>query len=410
MYGNLYFFPLPLAVTVFATAELCVPHLPEQKPVTVTSAAVNTILTAFGDATIEASLARWLSVNDFPREYFGSDTCLPSRVDTEAGLDNLVWYFSVIFHHVATEGCWAWELYDNEVMKSEIMAFWDGLKLPYHIRFTEIFPARRGPLCYGFCSTRAVGHASGGAKSETATSFAVNTMLTVFGDAPFEASLARCVSLNDLPKEYFVSNTCLPSLVDNEACLDDLDNLLWYFSVVFHHVATDGWCSDLDDNEVMKYKIMAFWDGLKLPYHIRLIEILPVRSWPLWYLSWFGESLTNSDGSDNVIKSDIPVSYANRLNDEPSKKVANNCLLIAPASNGVDVVGKRVVYQVVENYVKNACSRFGLVCTMMKSKGVFFFKFSSNARMESMLENGPWLIRYVPLILCKWSRLANVSN
>ncbi|GJY68819.1 putative reverse transcriptase domain-containing protein [Tanacetum coccineum] len=120
--------------------------------------------------------------------------------------------------------------------------------------------------------------------------------------------------------------------------------------------------------------------------------------------------LQAKDGSDNVIKSDIPVSYANRLNDEPSKKVANNCLLIAPASNGVDVVGKRVVYQVVENYVKNACSRFGLVCTMMKSKGVFFFKFSSNARMESMLENGPWLIRYVPLILCKWSRLANVSN
>ena len=135
---------------VFVTAELCVPHLPEQKPVTVTSFAVKTILTAFDDATFEASLTRWLSVNDFPREYFESDSCLPSRVDTEAGLFNLVWYFSVIFHHVATDG-WACELYDledNEVMKSEIMAFWDGLKLPYHIRFTEMFPARRGPLWY----------------------------------------------------------------------------------------------------------------------------------------------------------------------------------------------------------------------------------------------------------------------
>ncbi|GJW04264.1 hypothetical protein Tco_1563120 [Tanacetum coccineum] len=114
---------------------------------------------------------------------------------------------------------------------------------------------------------------------ETATSFAVNTILTALGDAPCEASLARWVSLNDFPKEYFVSNTCLPSLVDNEeARLDDLDNLLWYFSVVFHHVATDGWYLDLDDNEVMKSEIMAFWDGLNLPYHIRLMEILPVRS------------------------------------------------------------------------------------------------------------------------------------
>ncbi|GJW36453.1 hypothetical protein Tco_0059373 [Tanacetum coccineum] len=115
---------------------------------------------------------------------------------------------------------------------------------------------------------------------ETATSIAVNTILTAFSDAPFEASLARWVSLNDFPKEYFVSNTCLPSLVDNEeARLDELWTICYgTLSVVFHHVATDGWCSDLDDNEVMKSEMMAFWDGLNLPYHIRLMEILPVRS------------------------------------------------------------------------------------------------------------------------------------
>ncbi|GJZ89373.1 hypothetical protein Tco_0661155, partial [Tanacetum coccineum] len=89
---------------------LCVPHLPEQKRVTATSLAVKTTVTAFGDATFEASLTRWLSVNDFPKEYFGSDTCFPSLVDNDTGL----WYFSVVFHHVATEGFW-WDADDNEL-------------------------------------------------------------------------------------------------------------------------------------------------------------------------------------------------------------------------------------------------------------------------------------------------------
>nr|GEV95465.1 ribonuclease H-like domain-containing protein [Tanacetum cinerariifolium] len=53
--------------------------------------------------------------------------------------------------------------------------------------------------------------------------------------------------------------------------------------------------------------------------------------------------------------------------------------------------------------------KFGLVSSMMNSKDIFFFKFISNTGMESMLENGPWWIRNVPLILRKWS-LANVSK
>ncbi|GKF84189.1 zinc knuckle CX2CX4HX4C containing protein, partial [Tanacetum coccineum] len=34
----------------------------------------------------------------------------------------------------------------------------------------------------------------------------------------------------------------------------------------------------------------------------------------------------------------------------------------------------------------------------------------SDTGMESMLENGPWLIRNVPLILRRWSPLANVAK
>ena len=32
------------------------------------------------------------------------------------------------------------------------MARWEGLKLPYHMRLTEILPLRRGPLWYWNCN------------------------------------------------------------------------------------------------------------------------------------------------------------------------------------------------------------------------------------------------------------------
>ena len=41
----------------------------------------------------------------------------------------------------------------------------------------------------------------------------------------------------------------------------------------------------------MKSDTMALWEGLKLPYQMRLIGILPERRGPLWYsrrvLGWF---------------------------------------------------------------------------------------------------------------------------
>nr|GEW13929.1 hypothetical protein [Tanacetum cinerariifolium] len=67
------------------------------------------------------------------------------------------------------------------------------------------------------------------------------------------------------------------------------------------------------------------------------------------------------------------------------------------------------MYIVVENCVKNAWSRFGLR-TMMNFKWIFFFKFNSNTGTELILENGPWLICNVPLILRYWSPLVNVSK
>lgn len=87
-YTNLYLFPLLLGLE---NAELWVPHLLEQNPVTATSAAVKTMLTAFFDAELEASLTSWLFVNDFPIEYAGSEVCLASERDSAVGLFDLVW-------------------------------------------------------------------------------------------------------------------------------------------------------------------------------------------------------------------------------------------------------------------------------------------------------------------------------
>ncbi|GKC36835.1 probable indole-3-pyruvate monooxygenase YUCCA10 [Tanacetum coccineum] len=50
-------------------------------------------------------------------------------------------------------------------------------------------------------------------------------------------------------------------------------------------------------------------------------------------------------------------------------------------------VGKRVAFPVVENYVKNAWKKFGLVRVMMNLKGFFFFKFASIEGVNGVLEN-----------------------
>ena len=61
----------------------------------------------------------------------------------------------------------------------------------------------------------------------------------------------------------------------------------------------------------------------------------------------------------------------------------------------------------MENYVKNAWKKYGIVRAMMNSKGLFF-KFSSIEGMNGVLENGPWFIRSVLIILKKWTPRASV--
>ncbi|GKC11044.1 hypothetical protein Tco_1007826 [Tanacetum coccineum] len=106
-----------------------------------------------------------------------------------------------------------------------------------------------------------------------------------------------------------------------------------------------------------------------------------------------------------------PVSFAKLVTREPRKKTVNFRTLLSPASNRSDVaislesvravsehfansvygffLGKRVAYPVVENYVKNTWSKYGLVKSIMNSSNrLFFFQFSSKYGIDAMLDNG----------------------
>ncbi|GJZ23632.1 reverse transcriptase domain, reverse transcriptase zinc-binding domain protein [Tanacetum coccineum] len=65
-------------------------------------------------------------------------------------------------------------------------------------------------------------------------------------------------------------------------------------------------------------------------------------------------------------------------------------------------IGERLAYPLVENYVKNSWAKYGLKRVQMHEE-FFLFQFKTREGMESVLENGPWLIRRVPLILNEWT-------
>ncbi|GJZ88503.1 zinc knuckle CX2CX4HX4C containing protein, partial [Tanacetum coccineum] len=65
-------------------------------------------------------------------------------------------------------------------------------------------------------------------------------------------------------------------------------------------------------------------------------------------------------------------------------------------------IGKRLAFRLVENYVQNTWAKYGLKRVQLH-EDFFLFQFDSREGMESVLENGPWLIRNVPLILNVWS-------
>lgn len=73
-------------------------------------------------------------------------------------------------------------------------------------------------------------------------------------------------------------------------------------------------------------------------------------------------------------------------------------------------IGSLIAFPIVQNYVKNVWSKFGLEKTMMTAKGFFFFKFANQKGMMDVLEGGPWMIHNSPFFLNKWSPNVNLSK
>nr|GEZ01527.1 hypothetical protein [Tanacetum cinerariifolium] len=151
----------------------------------------------------------------------------------------------------------------------------------------------------------------------------------------------------------------------------------------------------------------------ELDYGIPMVE----NKKPLSYINIVPTELNIVSGSANdVTKEPVlttttkgPVSFAKLVTREPSRKAANFRTLLWPAGNGADVtvslesvqaisehfanfvygvfVGKHIAYPVVNNYVKNICSKYGLVKSMMNSANGLFF--SSLAIRMVKLHNVP---------------------
>ncbi|GJU36268.1 hypothetical protein Tco_1184622 [Tanacetum coccineum] len=66
-------------------------------------------------------------------------------------------------------------------------------------------------------------------------------------------------------------------------------------------------------------------------------------------------------------------------------------------------VGKSVSFPLMKSYVANTWGKFGFQKIIRDDDGFFFFKFSSIAGVEQVLEQGPWIIRNTQLILNKWT-------
>ncbi|GJW29831.1 hypothetical protein Tco_0046706 [Tanacetum coccineum] len=120
----------------------------------------------------------------------------------------------------------------------------------------------------------------------------------------------------------------------------------------------------------------------------------------------------NNQVSDNVATKEVVVPYVvdypmvSFIVDEPVFSSLDGPMVKKVFSSGnksdtqegnvgslliLQMKGKRVAYPVVDNYVKNTLSKYGLVKSMLNpSNMLFFFKFSSKDGMDAMLENGPW--------------------
>ncbi|GJR20091.1 zinc knuckle CX2CX4HX4C containing protein [Tanacetum coccineum] len=108
-------------------------------------------------------------------------------------------------------------------------------------------------------------------------------------------------------------------------------------------------------------------------------------------------------------------SFASVVHETPSKKIVKIKEMRSEETvNGADValpieaveavnarftntlygyfIGNRLAFPLVENYVNNTWAKYGLKRIQLHEE-FFLFQFNTREGMESVLENGPWLIR-----------------
>ncbi|GKC11246.1 reverse transcriptase domain, reverse transcriptase zinc-binding domain protein [Tanacetum coccineum] len=72
-------------------------------------------------------------------------------------------------------------------------------------------------------------------------------------------------------------------------------------------------------------------------------------------------------------------------------------------------IGKRLAFPLVKNYVKNTWAKYGLKRIQLH-EDFFLFQFDSKEGMERVMEHGPWVIRFVPLMLNVWTPNTNLKK
>ncbi|GJZ66316.1 sugar transport protein 13 [Tanacetum coccineum] len=107
------------------------------------------------------------------------------------------------------------------------------------------------------------------------------------------------------------------------------------------------------------------------------------------------------DATINGVKEPGVQTFASVLH----KKQVKNVVKITELRNEEVVEGAAIappLDAVDKNYVKNTLAKYGLKRVQLHDD-FFLFQFETKEGMESVLENGPWLIRLVPLILNVWT-------
>ncbi|GJY07296.1 reverse transcriptase domain-containing protein [Tanacetum coccineum] len=102
------------------------------------------------------------------------------------------------------------------------------------------------------------------------------------------------------------------------------------------------------------------------------------------------------DGCDSTTEQEPKQSFASKVKNQTNTHAVH----IQKVSNDTVIPGAHVAIP-IEAIDEHAWAKYGFE-TAMLHEGFFLFQFATKARMEQVLENGPWLIRLVPIVLNIW--------